>query len=48
MIDLIIIRDNKAKFIEVKTKDKLRRSQIITISDLKKSTNLEISVLKVI
>lgn len=46
--DLIIVKDNKAKFIEVKTKDKLRRSQIITISDLKKSTNLEVSVLKVI
>jgi hypothetical protein len=46
--DLAIVMYNRAKFIEVKTKDKLRRSQIITISDLKRSTGLDISVLKVI
>lgn len=46
--DLTIVMGNRAKFIEVKTKDKLRRSQIITISDLKKSTNLEFSVLKLL
>jgi len=46
--DLTIVKDNKVKFIEVKVRDKLQRSQIITISTLKKSTNLYISVLKII
>lgn len=46
--DLTIVKGKRARFIEVKTKDKLRRSQIITISDLKKSTNLEFLVLKVV
>jgi len=46
--DLILIKDNKIRFIEVKRKDKLRKSQIITIGDLKKITNLNFSVLKII
>ena len=46
--DLTIAKNNKIRFIEVKIKDKLRRSQIITIDVLKKSTNLDISVLKII
>jgi hypothetical protein len=46
--DLAIVKDNNVRFIEVKQKDKLKRSQIITISELKKSTGLDISVLKII
>lgn len=46
--DLSIVKDNKVKFIEVKIRDRLKRSQIITISDLKKSTNLDLSILKII
>jgi len=46
--DLVLIKDNKTRFVEAKRKDKLRKSQIITIGDLKKTTNLNISVLKII
>lgn len=46
--DLTIIIDGEAKFIEVKVKDKLHRSQLITLSALKKYVNLDISVLKII
>jgi len=46
--DLAIVKDNKVRFIEVKRKDKIRRSQIIMFKDLKKSTRLDISVLKII
>jgi len=46
--DLTLVKDNNVKLIEIKKKDKLRRSQIITLDTLIKSTNLDISVLKVI
>lgn len=46
--DLIILKNDRVRFIEVKTNDKLRRSQIITIGDFKKSTSLDISVLRII
>ena len=45
--DLTIVKDGLVRFVEVKTTDKLKRSQIITINDLKQSTNLDISVAKV-
>ena len=46
--DLIVIKNNDIKFIEVKTHDKLLRSQIITICDFMKNTSLDLSVLKII
>lgn len=46
--DLTIIEKDEVKFIEVKRGDNLKRSQIITIGDLIKSTNLDISVLKIV
>ena len=46
--DLTIIEKDEVKFIEVKKGDNLKRSQIITISDLIKSTSLDISVLKIV
>lgn len=42
--DLTIVKDNHVKLVEVKTTDKLKKSQIITINDLKQSTNLDISI----
>ena len=45
--DLILVKNNMVKLIEVKRKDKLKRSQIITLDTLKKATNLDISVLKI-
>jgi len=46
--DLMLIKDNRIRFVEVKRKDKLKKSQIITIGDLKKITNLNLSVLEII
>ena len=46
--DLTIIEKDEVKFIEVKKGDNLKRSQIITIGDLIKSTSLDISVLKIV
>ncbi len=46
--DLTIIEKDEIKFIEVKGNDRLRRSQIITMCDLIKSTDLDISVLKIV
>ena len=45
--DLIIFKDNELKFIEVKTKDKLHRSQIITIPTMREILPYSFSVVKV-
>lgn len=46
--DLILVKDNKIKFVEVKGKDKLHESQIITIQKMKKILPFEFSVIKII
>ena len=46
--DLTVYQDGKTKFVEVKVKDKLHRSQLITLPALKKYAGLNISILKIV
>lgn len=45
--DLTLVKDNEIKFVEVKSKDKLHDSQIITIQKMKELLPFEFSILKV-
>lgn len=44
--DLTLVKDGQVKFVEIKTTDKLHRSQLITMPALKNSLGLDVSILK--
>lgn len=44
--DLTLVKDGKVKFVEIKTTDKLHRSQLITMPALKNMLDLDVSILK--
>jgi hypothetical protein len=44
--DLTLVKNGKIKFVEVKTSDKLHRSQLITMPALKNKLELDVSILK--
>ncbi len=46
--DLTLVKDGQVKFVEIKTTDKLHRSQLITIPSLKKDLKQSVELLKLV